>query len=102
VDTVRDAGAYERYADTATRAALPVESFAQFAAHERVSEPTNTLVVLCDCAPPDRAARVAPLILAACEGSFVSSSPAEADAWPAHRVVPVGSPGSSSSHSRRL
>jgi hypothetical protein len=102
VDTVRDAHAYELYraqverdgnpVDPMIRVSAPIDTAERFAARQRISEPTNTLVLLCECAPPERAALVAPLVLAARDGAFVSGSPWAAEGWPADRIVPVGSP----------
>ena len=92
VDTVRDATAYTRAAALAQQVGYPPEEAARFAARERISEPTNTLVLLCDCATPERRERVAPLALAAREGHYISSSPWASESWPAEQVVPVGSP----------
>lgn len=92
VDTVRDEAAYARYAARMAERGAPAEPHDQFLARTRVSEPTNTLVLQCDCAPPERAARILPLVQAARAGTFIGSDPSRAPAWPADQTVPVGSP----------
>jgi hypothetical protein len=67
-------------------------TFEDFLAKQRVSEPTNTLVLLCNAVPPDRGDAVMRFVMAAKDGEFVGSSP-----WYAHlgspgEIVPVGSP----------
>jgi len=92
VDTVRDEVAYARYAARIVARGGRPEGLEEFLARTRVSEPTNTLVLLCGCAPPERTERILPLVQAARAGNFVGSDPSRAQAWPAEQVVPVGSP----------
>ncbi len=92
VDTVRDEPAYQRYRQRMERAGLAVTSFEDFRHKQRISEQTNTLVLLCGAVPAERYQAVMRFVLAAKEGQFVGSSP-----WMAYRghpdsVVPVGSP----------
>lgn len=92
VDTVRDEVAYARYAARSVARGERPEEPEEFLARTRVSEPTNTLVLLCGCAPPERTERILPLVEAARTGNFVGSDPGRAQAWPVEEVVPVGSP----------
>jgi alpha-L-rhamnosidase len=90
VDTVRDEEAYQRH--IARRKQPHQETLQEFVQRTRISEPTNTLVLQCHCAPPERAERILPLVMNALDGKFVGSSPDRAKSWPADQVVPVGSP----------
>jgi hypothetical protein len=96
VDTVRDEVAYQRHT-ARIKAITPQQDAAQedlqtFVQRTRISEPTNTLVLQCHCAPPERAERILPLVMNAIEGKFVGSSPERSQSWPADQPVPVGSP----------
>ncbi|MBL8153114.1 MAG: family 78 glycoside hydrolase catalytic domain [Anaerolineae bacterium] len=86
VDTVRDEWAYERYKN---RDAV---SLAEFQAKQRISEPTNTLVLLCGVVPPERYESVMRLVLAAKAGHFVGSSAYHARFGKPDEIVRVGSP----------
>lgn len=92
VDTVRDEWAYERYIERCTRLGLPVGSLAEFQDKQRISEPTNTLVLLCGAVPPERHDAVLRLVLAARTGQFMGSSAWHARFGKPNQVVPVGSP----------
>ncbi len=92
VDTVRDELAYERYAARMREREIEPETRERYYDRERVSEPTNTLVLLCDCAPAARAERIMPLVLAAQEEDFVNVEPNWKPGWTREKLVPVGSP----------
>ena len=92
IDTVRDEVSYQRYLDHAPERGEQPETLAQYLARTRFSEPTNTLVLQCGCATPDRGERILPLVEAAREGKFIGSNPNIAPQWPAEQAVPVGSP----------
>lgn len=92
VDTVRDEWSYERDKERNEQLGLPTGSFADFQGRQRISEPTNTLVLLCGAVPPERHAAVMRLVLAAKSGQFVGSSPWYARFGNPDEVVPVGSP----------
>lgn len=89
VDTLRDEKAYTRHQDRLDKEGVDLQTFLLAS---RVSEPTNTLVLLCNCAPPERVSKIFPLVQKAGEGKFIGSNPGEAPSWPAEKVVPVGSP----------
>ncbi|MBK8023097.1 MAG: family 78 glycoside hydrolase catalytic domain [Chloroflexi bacterium] len=92
VDTIRDAWAYERYIQRCARLDLPAVSLAEFQNKQRISEPTNTLVLLCGAVPPERHEAVMRLVLAAKTGQFMGSSSWHARFGSPDQVVPVGSP----------
>lgn len=92
VDTVRDEWAYRRFEERCERLSLPVISFADFQRKQRISEPTNTLALLCGAVPPERYTSVMRLVLAAKQGKFVGSSAWHAQFGKPEDVVPVGSP----------
>ncbi|MBW7884536.1 MAG: family 78 glycoside hydrolase catalytic domain [Caldilineaceae bacterium] len=92
VDTVRDEAAYATYKDRRKAMGAPVEPFADFQKKLRISEPTNTLVLLCNAVPPERYEAVVRYVEAAKEGKFVGSSPWMARMGRTEEIVPVGSP----------
>ncbi|MBK8024498.1 MAG: hypothetical protein IPK19_24485 [Chloroflexi bacterium] len=92
VDTIRDEWAYERYIERCARLGLPSGSLAEFQNKQRISEPTNTLVLLCGAVPPERHEAVMRLVLAAKTGQFMGSSSWHARFGSPDQVVPVGSP----------
>lgn len=92
VDTVRDEYAYRRYERLCAQRGVEAERFEAFQAKQRISEPTNTLALLCQAAPKDRRAAVMKFVLAAKEGKFIGSSPWMARFGSPDQVVPVGSP----------
>ena len=92
VDTVRDETAYDRYRKLCRERGIDPVSPGVFQSKLRISEPTNTLVMLCNIAPPERREAVMHFVLAAKEGKFIGSSPWEAVHGNPDEVVPVGSP----------
>ena len=92
VDTVRDRTAYDRYQKLCSERGIASVSLETFQSRLRISEPTNTLVMLCNIAPPERREAVMQFVLAAKEGKFIGSSPWEAVHGNPDEVVPVGSP----------
>ncbi|GCE19835.1 family 78 glycoside hydrolase catalytic domain [Dictyobacter kobayashii] len=92
VDTVRDEQGYAYHQALAAEYGTALDSRESFLQRTRISEHTNTLVLLCHCVPSERIERVLPLVEAAQQGNFIGSSPAEASKFPADQVVPVGSP----------
>ncbi len=92
VDTVRDQAAYERYQKVCGERRISALSFEDFQNKQRISEPTNTLALLCNAVPPERREAVQRFVLAAREGKFVGSSPWRAAFGKPDEVVPVGSP----------
>ncbi len=92
VDTVRDATAYARYEHQCAERGIAPITFAAFANKQRISEPTNTLALLCQAVPPERHDAVMRFALAAKAGQFVGSSPSHAAEGRPEEVVPVGSP----------
>ncbi|GCE10467.1 family 78 glycoside hydrolase catalytic domain [Tengunoibacter tsumagoiensis] len=92
LDTVRDEDAYERYSSRLQeRGELP-ETYERFQERSRISEPTNTLVLLCHCAPPERAKQILPMVLSAQEADYVNVDPNWKPSWTQDKLVPVGSP----------
>ncbi len=92
VDTVRDEQAYTYHQALADEYGLPLDEREQFLARTRVSEHTNTLILLCNCAPEDRVEHIFPLVEAARHGKFIGSAPDQAVNFPPDEIVPVGSP----------
>jgi hypothetical protein len=92
VDTVRDKWAYEGYREWSQQRELPDVSFVDFQAKQRISEPTNTLVMLCGAIPAERHDAVMRLVLGAKTGQLVGSSAWHARFGKTDEVVPVGSP----------
>ncbi len=92
VDSVRDRPAYERYQQRCKERGVEPETFADFERKQRVSEPTNTLVLQCDTVPHDRRDAVLRFVLAAKQGKFIGSSPPRARLGNPDEIVPVGSP----------
>ncbi len=92
VDTVRDEQAYSYHQALAVEYGLHLDERERFLARTRISEQTNTLILLCNCAPADRVERILPLIEAAKYGKFISSFPDAAPLFPPDDIVPVGSP----------
>lgn len=92
VDTVRDEQGYTYHQALAAEYGTALDTRERFLARTRISEHTNTLILLCHCAPADRRERILPLVEAARQGKFIGSSPAEASKFPAEQIVPVGSP----------
>jgi hypothetical protein len=92
VDTVRDETGYATYRARREAAGIPVEPYAEYLQKIRISEPTNTLAMLCRCAPPERSEAVMRYVLAAKGGKFIGSSPWMARYGKTEEVVPVGSP----------
>ncbi len=92
VDTVRDEQGYVYHVENAQKYGLAADTRERFLTRTRVSEQTNTLVLLCSCAPPERAERVLRFVEASQDGQFVCSSPDQAPNQPPERIVPVGSP----------
>ncbi|MBK8034591.1 MAG: family 78 glycoside hydrolase catalytic domain [Chloroflexi bacterium] len=92
VDTVRDEWAYIQYKQRNELQGLPVISFADFRAKQRISEPTNTLALLCGAVSLERYPAVMRFVLAAKNGQFVGRSPWHARFGSPDEVVPVGSP----------
>ncbi|HVO42917.1 MAG TPA: family 78 glycoside hydrolase catalytic domain, partial [Aggregatilineales bacterium] len=92
VDTVRDEYAYRRHKLLCAQRSVKAETFDAFQAKQRISEPTNTLALLCDAVPKERRDAVMKFVLAAKEGKFIGSSPWMAQFGNPDQVVPVGSP----------
>jgi hypothetical protein len=92
VDTVRDAYAYQRYQALCAQQGIAPVTFDAFQQKQRISEPTNTLVLLCNAVPPERHEAVMQLVLNAKTGQFVGSSPWMARFGKPDEIVPVGSP----------
>lgn len=92
VDTVRDQTGYATYAARRKAQGIPVEPLDDYLRKVRISEPTNTLALLCGAVPPERYDAVLRFVLAAKEGKFVGSSPWYAHLGRTDEVVPVGSP----------
>ena len=92
VDTMRDQAAYERYRQLCSERGIAPITLEAFQNKLRISEPTNTLAMLCNTVSPERREAVMRLVLAAKEGKFIGSSPSEAVNGTPDEVVPVGSP----------
>ncbi len=92
VDTVRDEAAYRRYVARSQSQSLTPLTFESFQKRQRISEQTNTLALLCDCAPPERHEKVLRFALAATEGNFVGGRPEWAPNNSRDEIVRVGSP----------
>jgi hypothetical protein len=92
VDTVRDAVGYATFKTRREAAGVPVAPYADYLQKIRISEPTNTLALLCNSVPADRTGAVMRYVLAAKEGKFIGSSPSMARFGKTEEIVPVGSP----------
>ncbi len=92
VDTVRDEAGYATYRARREAVGVPVEPYADYYKKMRISEPTNTLALLCNSVPAERSEAVLAYVLAAKQGKFVGSSPAMARYGKTEEIVPVGSP----------
>lgn len=92
VDTVRDDFAYQRYLLRAGKRDSQTVTYNQFRQKQRISEPTNTLAMLCEVVPPERYDAVLKFVLASRDGNYVGSSPDMAPLGNPDQVVPVGSP----------
>ncbi|MDB5078090.1 MAG: alpha-L-rhamnosidase [Chloroflexi bacterium] len=92
VDTVRDEAAFNRHRQLSQERGTPVGTFEEFQRKQRVSEPTNTLVLQCNAVPAERREAVMKFVLAAKAGKFIGSSPARASFGSPDEIVPVGSP----------
>ena len=92
VDTVRDATGYDGFVARRQALGIPVEPYAEYLKKIRISEPTNTLALLCNAVPPERYDAVLKLVLAAKQGKFIGSSPSMAHFGNTAEIVPVGSP----------
>jgi alpha-L-rhamnosidase len=92
VDTVRDRTAYERHQKLCQARGIPAGTFEEFQQLQRISEPTNTLVLQCNAVPVERREAVMRLVLAAKAGKFIGSSPERAIHGSPDEIVPVGSP----------
>lgn len=92
VDTVRDQTAYEQHQKLSAERNVTPDSPEVFRSKQRISEPTNTLVLLCNAVPTERRDAVMKLVLNAKDGKFVGSSPWYAAQGKPDEIVPVGSP----------
>lgn len=92
VDTVRDQYAYERHQKLTRSRGTKTDTWEEFQAKQRISEPTNTLVLQCNIVPPERREAVMRFVLASKAGKFIGSSPERAEFGSPDEIVPVGSP----------
>lgn len=92
VDTVRDETGYATYKARREAAGVPVEPLDEYLRKVRISEPTNTLALLCHSVPPERYDPVLRFVMAAKQGKFIGSSPSLARFGKTEEIVPVGSP----------
>ncbi len=92
IDCVRDEYAYKRYVAFQRSKGQEPEAWETYLERGRISEPTNTLVLLCRCAPDERIQWILPLIEAAETEDFVNVDPGWMPSWTAEKIVPVGSP----------
>jgi alpha-L-rhamnosidase len=92
VDTLRDADAYAAYCQKAQGNGLPIITIDAFMHKQRVSECTNTLMLLCRCVPSERYEATLRFTLAARDGKFRGSGPHEAHLGNPNELVTVGSP----------
>jgi alpha-L-rhamnosidase len=92
VDTVRDETAFRAHQARSVQNGTESDSWEAFIAKTRISEPTNTLALLCGTVPEVRRDAVLKFVLAAKDGQFVGTSPAFARFGSTDEVVPVGSP----------
>ncbi len=92
VDTLRDADAYADYLRQMERRMVIPISFEAFHRKQRISECTNTLMLLCQCVPDARHAATLKYVLRAQDGKFRGSTPDETHLMNPNEIVPVGSP----------
>ena len=92
VDTVRDEEAFAAYRARCAENGTTPDSREDFQAKTRISEPTNTLALLCGAVPAERREAVLEFVLAAKDGKFVGTSPEFARYGSTDDIVPVGSP----------
>lgn len=92
VDTVRDREAFAAHQTRSAENGTVPDTWADFQAKTRISEPTNTLAILCGAVPEERREAVLKFALAAKDGQFVGTSPAFARFGHTDDIVPVGSP----------
>ena len=82
---------YATYKARRETAGVPVAPYAEYLQKIRISEPTNTLALLCNSVPAARNEAVMRYVLAAKQGKFIGSSPHMARFGKTEEVVPVGS-----------
>ena len=92
VDTVRDEEAFANHQARCAENGTEPDSWDDFRDKTRISEPTNTLALLCGAVPAERREAVLQFVLAAKEGKFVGTSPEFARYGSIDETVPVGSP----------
>jgi alpha-L-rhamnosidase len=92
VDTLRDSDAYADYVQRMQPKGCEPIPYAEFQRKQRISECTNTLMLLCKCVPDERYEAVLRYVLAAKEGKFRGSGPHETHLTDPDEIVPVGSP----------
>ncbi len=92
VDTVRDESAYRRHQLSCAERSVQPDTFEAFQSKQRVSEQTNTLMLLCNAVPADRRDAVMKFVVAAKAGKFIGSRPSLAKLGNPEEIVPVGSP----------
>ena len=92
VDTVRDEEAFAAYRARCAENGTTPDSREDFQVKTRISEPTNTLALLCGAVPAERREAVLEFVLAAKDGKFIGTSPEFARYGSTDDIVPVGSP----------
>ncbi|MBT3191725.1 MAG: family 78 glycoside hydrolase catalytic domain [Verrucomicrobia bacterium] len=76
VDTVRDEVSYKTHLRFCEEQEMEVLSYEDYLSLSRISEQTNTLALLYDIAPEDRAQKILPILTRVKEGHYIFGSPA--------------------------
>ncbi len=90
VDCPRDEESYRIYKDFFENHYMTPVAFDEYTKRERISQQTNTIVYICDCAISDRAERCENIISLAESGEYEPSSPAAPRTNA--EIVKIGSP----------
>jgi len=77
VDTVRDEVSYKTHLRFCEEQGMDVLSYEDYVSLTRVSEQTNTLALLYDIAPEERAEKILPILTRVKHGNYIFGSPAD-------------------------
>ena len=98
VDTVRDEVSYQTHLRFCEEQDMDTLSYEDYLSLSRVSEQTNTLALLYDIAPEERAEKILPILTRVKDGKYIFSSPAgrsvgePRDGELIDNIVAIGSP----------
>jgi len=98
VDTVRDEVSYQTHLRFCEAQGMDTLSYEDYVSLSRVSEQTNTLALLYDIAPEERAQKILPILTRVKDGNYIFGSPADRsvgapkDGELIDNIVAIGSP----------